>query len=554
MPYSVKHTIFIFHMSVTLSTKRSFLSGFLLIAFLQISVSAQKVSVDWHLKSPEQDSVMGLDLQRAYGLLTGKPARQVVVAIIDSGVDIEHEDLKPVIWVNPGEIPDNGKDDEGNGYVDDINGWNFIGGPGGNVDHDTQELTRELVRLEKIYAGKAGQKLPKKMREEFRYYEMLLQRYDQKISEEGKQYEIYRRYYTQMRFALDTLRSVLGKSPLDEINVATIQSNNPNVLFSKSVVLGMLRSQPGVKIEELFDGVREGYEHFRIQMEYGLNKSFDPRGLVGDNYLDKRERFYGNNLVKGPDSEHGTHVAGIIGAARNNGTGIDGVADNVRLMVLRAVPNGDERDKDVANAILYAANNGARIINMSFGKEYSPEKSIVDEAVAYASKKGVLFVHAAGNDARNIDVDASFPSRKLKSGVSVPGWMEIGASSPDANESLPADFSNFGKRAVDVFSPGVSIYSTVPGNQYKENSGTSMAAPVASGVAALLMSYFPEYSAAEVREILLQSSRRFNGLKVIKPGTADEVPMEDLCVTGGVINAYEAVRYAQSRKSSSRLR
>jgi len=497
---------------------------------------------------------MGLDLQRAYGLLAGKPARQVVVAIIDSGVDIEHEDLKPVIWVNPGEIPGNGKDDEGNGYIDDVNGWSFIGGPGGDVDQDTQELTRELVRLEKIYAGLEEKQIPKKLREDFRYYQRISQRYEEKITENGSQYDIYRRFYSQMRFAMDTLKSVLGDSPIDEINVATIQSNNPNVLFSKSVVLGMLRTQPGASFEELFEGMREGFDYFRVQVDYGLNKSFDPRSLVGDNYGDKRERFYGNNSVKGPDAEHGTHVAGIIGAVRNNGIGIDGVADHVRLMVLRAVPNGDERDKDIANAILYAANNGAQIINMSFGKEFSPDKSIVDEAVTYASKKGVLFVHAAGNDARNIDVDPSFPSKKLKTGSAVPGWLEIGASSSEVNESLPADFSNYGKRAVDIFSPGVNIFSSIPGNRYKENSGTSMAAPVASGVAALLMSYFPEYSAAEIRDILLQSSRRFNGLKVVKPGTAEQVSMEELCATGGVINAYEAVRYAQNRKPLGRPR
>jgi subtilisin family serine protease len=313
-----------------------------------------------------------------------------------------------------------------------------------------------------------------------------------------------------------------------------------------------MKNAPGTDPQSLLAEVKEAYEYFGRIVEYGLNKNFDPRPVVGDNYADKKEKFYGSPDVKGPDADHGTHVAGIIGADRNNGIGIRGIADNVRIMAIRAVPNGDERDKDIANAIYYAVNNGAGIINMSFGKDYSPEKYLVDEAVRYAEKKGVLMIHAAGNDGQNNDVESNFPSPNLLSGKPSGLWLEIGASSAGTNKTdLVAEFSNYGKRSVNFFSPGVDIYSTIPGNGYKSNSGTSMAAPAASGVAAMLMSYFPELSAQTIREILIKSTRKFDGLKVTPPGGDGEVPLTDLSVTGGVVNAYEAVAMALKISSAT---
>ena len=147
------------------------------------------------------------------------------------------------------------------------------------------------------------------------------------------------------------------------------------------------------------------------KLDYAYNPDYDSRKLiVKDNYADSNERFYGNNDVEGPDALHGTHVAGIVGAVVGNEIGSDGIARNVKLMSVRAVPDGDERDKDVANAIRYAVDNGATIINMSFGKGYSWDKKAVDEAVKYAAKHDVLLVHAAGNSGQNNDKTDNFPN------------------------------------------------------------------------------------------------------------------------------------------------
>jgi subtilisin family serine protease len=285
-----------------------------------------------------------------------------------------------------------------------------------------------------------------------------------------------------------------------------------------------------------------------LRLEYGLNPEFDPRHIVGDDYADATERVYGNADIEGPSAEHGTHVAGIIGAERGNGIGVDGIAPAVRIMVLRAVPDGDERDKDVANAIRYAVDNGADIINMSFGKGYSPRKDVVDAAVRYADEKGVLLVHAAGNAGADLGVEPNFPTRDYTGGGEPGLWLEVGASSWRAAENLPAPFSNYGDEEVDVFAPGVDILSTVPDNAYEPNSGTSMAAPVVSGLAALLMAYYPDLSAAEIKQIILESATPYADEPAVRPGSEGErVPFGTLSATGGVVNAYEAIRLAEQR-------
>lgn len=513
---------------------------------IQAQLVTSDVPLDWHLLDPEMDRVQGLSVEKVYNsLLKNKSSKTVVVAVIDSGIDYRHEDLKSVMWVNPGEVAGNGKDDDNNGYVDDINGWSFIGGKNGNVNEDTYELTRELVRLSSRFGNTDPSAVSKKDRTDFDYFNRIKSAYESKLAEDDQQFKMYKRLYVSLKFGLDTLKSVLGKGPYSLEQIESLKSENPSIIFAKSVLVNLMRNAPGTDPAEILAQVKEAYDHFAQVVEFGLNKNFDPRSIVGDNYANKKERFYGSPDVTGPDAEHGTHVAGIIGADRKNGIGIMGIADNVKIMAVRAVPNGDERDKDIANAIYYAVNNGAQIINMSFGKDYSPEKYLVDEAVRYAEKKGVLLIHAAGNDGKNTDVEANFPSAQLSAGKEIKNWLEIGASSPGKNETdLVAPFSNFGKKRVHFFSPGVDIYSTVPGGLYKKNSGTSMAAPAAAGVAALLMSYFPELSAQAVRNILVQSTRKFDGLKVNPPDGDDPKSLTELSVTGGLINAYEAVKLA----------
>ncbi|MDL5050178.1 S8 family peptidase [Oscillatoria amoena NRMC-F 0135] len=506
------------------------------------------VPSDWFLLDPETDFFQGVSAERVYNtLLKGKPSRTVIVAVIDSGVDIFHEDLKDVIWVNTKEIPDNGIDDDKNGYVDDVYGWNFIGGKNGNVNEDTYELTREFVRLRPRYENIDEKKIGKKQQAEYAYWADIKSKFEKRSKEATNQYNLYNSFYRNISFANDTLKQLYKVDKITNEMIDTLKPNTPVKAFAKNA-MNVLFMNAGADAdpEEFLDELKDLVQYYEVQALYGYNEEFDSREVVGDDYNNPYERGYGNNDVKGPDAEHGTHVAGIIAANRTNDLGIKGIADNVKIMSVRAVPNGDERDKDVANAIYYAVDNKANIINMSFGKSYSPQKEVVDKAVRYAESKGVLLIHAAGNDAKNSDQDINYPSRYYQDGKECKTWIEIGASAWGADNSFVGSFSNYGKKTVDLFSPGVKIYSTIPENKYKNNDGTSMASPAAAGVAAILMAYFPELSAAQVREILRQSTRKFDNLKVAKPGNGQEVLFQDLSITGGMVNAYEAVKLAMS--------
>ena len=344
--------------------------------------------------------------------------------------------------------------------------------------------------------------------------------------------------------AKEAMKKALGKSDytLEELN-----AYQPTDQYMSAVKEMMIAD----KEENVADQLDEAEKHMAGLADYQLNLGFDPRGIVGDDYSNVHEKYYGNNHVDGPEADHGTHVGGIVGAVYNNGIGMNGIARNVQLMIIRCVPNGDERDKDVANAIRYAVDNGARVINMSFGKSFSPQKAAVDAAAQYAAEKNVLLVHAAGNDGKNIDKAANFPTDIYETKKKCPTWLEVGASDQYVN-SLPASFSNYGKKNVDVFAPGVDIYSTVPGNKYQNNSGTSMAAPVASGVAATLMSYYPELTAKDVKAIMMKSAVKYIKTNVPMPGNPDKmVPFKSLSVTGGVINLYYALQLAEKWKPGS---
>ncbi len=530
-----------------------FLSVFVGMCLVSLEVVGQSVRKevprDWFLLDPLQDSVQGLSIEKTYQtLLKDQPSKSVLVAVIDSGIDIDHEDLKDVIWTNPGEIAGNGIDDDKNGYVDDIHGWNFIGGKNGNVDADTYELTREYMRLNKKFENTNG-KISRKQKAEYEQYEKIRDKYTKLKEKNQQQYQLYSSIYTNMKKSVDTLKHILKTDTITNQKVKDFQTNVPALLFAKGFMLNLYRNAgEDADVNEYLKEVKEGVDYFGVIVKFGYNTNFNSREIVGDDYSNVYEKFYGNNDVKGPEAEHGTHVAGIIGANRKNEIGIKGIADNVKIMVVRAVPNGDERDKDVANAIIYAVNNGAQVINMSFGKSFSPEKEAVDKAVKYAEQKGVLLIHAAGNESDDTDVERNFPTRFYSNGKEAKNWLEVGATSAGANEEFVANFSNYGKKSVSFFSPGVDIYSTTPGNTYKNESGTSMASPAAAGVAALLMSYFPNLSMTDVKNILINSSRRFDGLKVQRPGKKDMVKFSDLSQSGGLINAYEAVKMAKEFK------
>jgi subtilisin family serine protease len=490
----------------------------------------------WQLLDVDGEGVPGVSATRTYAdLLAGRtPGRTVVVAVIDGGVDTAHVDLRENLWINPGETAGNGVDDDGNGYVDDVFGWNFIGGADGrNVGHETLEVTRLHA------ACQAGAEAPAGLT-----CAGVAADYDAERSEVEQTLQVLDQIEAAYAFALPLLTSAGAGDPPTVEGVRAVSSLRQDVLQAQSLFLQL--ADAGILPEDLPEA-REAYEGLQ---QYGLDPEFQPREIVGDDLGNGTETGYGNPDVMGPDASHGTHVAGIIGAVRGNDIGIDGVAENVRLMTIRAVPDGDERDKDIANAIRYAVDNGAHIINMSFGKGYSPRKHLVDDAVRYADERGVLMVHAAGNDGEDIDLEANFPTATFDDGGEASLWIEVGAANWQV-DTLAAPFSNYGQSSVDAFAPGVDILSTVPGDEFKREDGTSMAAPVVTGVAALLMAYFPELDGAEVKRILLDSAVRYGGREVPRPGAAggppEMVPFGTLSVTGGVVNAYEAVRMALER-------
>jgi subtilisin family serine protease len=505
-----------------------------------IALQAQQLSrsQEWYQLDPNTDQLGGISTNKVYkNLLKDRPLQEVIVAVIDAGVDVEHEDLKDVLWINTREVAGNGIDDDGNGYIDDLYGWSFLSGPGGEVHYDTYEMTRELVKYEGLEsAGKiaAGSK-------EADYLAELRKKHTAEVKSLSKAFKSIKK----LKNANDAFFS---KVPRTNTTLAQIEGFKPSGKWQKLVKNYYKRSfEAGTKPEQAETKLLEGYKQIDGMLNYGLNKSFNPRPMVGDDYADTQQRIYGDNRVIGPDASHGTHVAGIIAAQRNNGKGMNGVAQNARIMTLRAVPSGDEHDKDIANAIRYAVDNGAKIINMSFGKSYSPQSELVAAAVDYAQSKDVLIVHAAGNDAKNIDEEKNFPRPYAADGVRFPNWIEVGASSFQLNSKMLASFSNYGQQAVDVFAPGDHIYATMPGNQYDHNSGTSMAAPVVAGMAAVLRGLYPQLTAAEIRDIIRESALRYEQ-PVVKPGDKKaKSTLAELSNTGGIANLEAAIRLADKK-------
>ena len=502
---------------------------------------------DWFHLDRVPRSGPGLDTRAAYrSVLNGRAPRDTVrVAIIDSGVDIDHEDLAGAAWTNADEVPNNGVDDDNNGYADDVHGWNFIGGPDGqNVNQDTYELTRIFVDLRERFRGVDSAAVAPEDRTQYRRYQEIKRTFREKRQQAQKRLRRVKQAQTAVETSVQVLKNHLQADTLTQASVRGVSSPNQDVRRAKKTLQYFY--DQGLTPSDL----RTYRDQLQRQVEYNYNPDFNPRPMVGDDYPDKAERYYGNNDVTGPDASHGTHVAGIVGASRTNEIGIDGIARGVRLMSVRTVPNGDERDKDVANAIRYAVENGADVINMSFGKKYSPHKKVVDAAVQYADSMGVLMVHAAGNDGANVDSTDNFPSPYYHDGGRAQRWIEVGASSWKGGKQLAARFTNYGAGRVDVFAPGHSIYSTVPNDEYKRNDGTSMAAPMVSGLAALMMAHYPSLTATEVRSILLDTATRYQDQVVTRPGGSGTVRFGTLSRTGAVVNARAALRRAQERVAS----
>ena len=591
---------------------RKYLIAIILYLFTVSSGFSQskkvKLPANWYNLDLVQDGYFGISTEKAYKelLVNMKPKQKVIVAVMDGGVDVNHEDLKDVMWTNPKEIPGNGIDDDGNGYIDDIHGWNFIGSKAGNVEFDNLELTRIRRKLIKYISTTNMTVLDSAEKEEFALYQRATrefgERYDNAHSAFG--------FLSTVTKILDSVASVNNKEVPSVEDIENYKANDDEEAQYLKFIKNGIKENDG--IEKFYKEMKDAYKQYDVMIRYNLNMKYDPREeLVGDDYSNSKERLYGNADVVGPNADHGSHVAGIIAASRNNGLGINGVANNVSIMAIRVVPEGDERDKDVANGILYAVDNGASVINMSFGKGFKWDKKAVDDAVKYAEERGVLLVHAAGNDNENIDVKENYPNKyydtpeaiayekerrrrnadALKDLVrdrqaqmdnrmqrpngmrnSAPSfkkpeidsarfklphasnWLEVGASAYANDADLKASFSNYGKYKVDVFAPGFMINSTVPGSKYEEFDGTSMAAPVVSGLSALLLSYYPDLKPHQVREIIMKSVTPVERKVKYKNERNETVraSLSDISVSGGVVNAYNALKMAATYSQSSR--
>jgi subtilisin family serine protease len=523
--------------------------------FAQSVDQAETEKRNWFHSDFAKTGIYGVGTDSALEFLESKGLKPtpVVVGVLDSGVEIDHEDLKNDIWTNPKEKPGNGKDDDKNGFVDDIHGWDFCAGANDqDYKEDSYEATRVVVQFTPMFNSgnkKSDLENIKKHPAEYQMFLKAKKLWADKYYSAKAELESEGSENANILAFLESLKTYTKGEKLTTEYVAALPETNPEEQENKSRVQYIIDNNPefaGMTMDEIIAKAKEEFDSAEKQTGDDLKFAYNTEYNPAKGKFDKK--VYGNNEVEGPDAFHGTHVSGIIGAERGNGIGMDGVAGGlVKIMSVRTVPDGDERDEDVAAAIRYAADNGAKILNMSFGKPFSPKKDLVYEAIQYASQKGVLMFHAAGNDNKDLDYETNYPSNYKDNEMQsiANNWVTVGASTRDA-ENLKASFSNFGTVKVDLYAPGTEIYSTVPDQNYKYAQGTSMASPVAAGCAALLWAYFPDLTAEQVKEILFETVNKSD--VVVKTGSEDdERKFSNLSETGGVIDVNKAVRLAYEK-------
>ena len=481
---------------------------------------------NWQHLDLATDTIPGMSVNKAYEFLKGKKGVQVIVGVVDSGTDVTHEDLKGNAWINADEIAGNGIDDDKNGYVDDIHGWNFLG-----------KTYKEHLEYERIIIDPS-------ITDEATLAEAK-EHLDEEIAEANQNKFRYQNFLSNVLFSDEALKKHFGKEEYSFEEVNSIDSSVTGLADAINVakyIESIGYTMPSIQ-EELKGLLEKADETINGE---NLKNNYRTTGDNPYDINDKPGSGDGNVGHSEKDESHGSHVSGIIGAVRGNGVGIDGVANNVKIMAVRSVSDGDEYDKDVALGIRYAVDNGAKVINTSFGKGFSPNKEWVFDAIKYAAQKDVLIVNAAGNDAEDIDVEKTFPNDApdLINEIS-DNFLCVGAMSSNYNKDLLATFSNYGKKNVDVFAPGVKIHSTTPEGEYKKYSGTSMASPSTAGVAALIRSYYPTLTAGQVKRIIMNSGTQIP-FEVLLPGTetGEMVKLSDICVSGRVVNAYNALKMA----------
>ncbi len=500
---------------------------------LKIAELTDAEKKNWGHMDLVADTIPGMSVDKAYKELIGnKKGKKVIVAVLDSGIDLKHEDLDDVLWTNKGEKPGDGKDNDNNGYIDDIHGYNFLG--------ESYNEQLEAARIVKLKLGDAATQARAKAKIDADY---------QKAQQNKQQYD---QILQAVKNADVAVQKELGKKVYTAKEVQAIKPKNEAMQQHVNVLLQMYTFEDSIPkvIKELTDGVN----HFTDQLNYNLNVDFDGRKVVGDNPYDITDTKYGNGNPQNrfDDESHGTHVAGIIAAERNNNKGANGVANNVAIMSIRAVPNGDEYDKDIALGIRYAVDNGAKIINGSFGKAFSPNAQWVYDAIKYAASKDVLFIHAAGNDGANLDDpnEPNFPNDAINNGPEISdNVLTVGALAPAYGSEMVASFSNYGKINVDVFAPGGDIYATMPNNKYDYNSGTSMAAPGVAGVAALIRSQYPNLTASQVKKIIMKSGLPIKTKVILGGDPSKKASLNEISTSGKIVNAYNALIMARNVSS-----
>jgi cell wall-associated protease len=496
----------------------------------------------WGASNLLSDTIPGMSVDKAYAeLLKRRKGKTIIVAVIDSGVDIEHEDLKDVIWTNKGETPGNGKDDDKNGYVDDVHGWNFLG----DIVEENMEYVRYMKKLGPKFKGKSESSIGATDRADYELYQKAKAEYKKEVNEANGIVERYQQILSQVEPAHMAISKKLGKENYSQKDLGSIE--NPNTTEKQQIsmlaqMLGYADTVPEV-LEQLTGGI--DYYKARLGSHFNMDENF--REKLGDDPDDFSTKYYGNGDVDGPspkkeDVKHGTHVAGIIGATRNNGVGVNGVANNVKIMVIRAVPDGDEYDKDIALAIRYAVDNGAKVINTSFGKYYSPHPEWVWDAIKYASSHDVLIVNAAGNEGFDLDKIQVYPNDQKGTDTEMSdAFITIGALHYDYGSEMVANFSNYGKSNVDVFAPGVKIWSTTPLNTYEYMQGTSMAAPAVAGVAAVIRSQYPRLSAKQVKQILMSSGLASKTPVILAGDESNTDNFGNISRSGKMVNMFNAL-------------
>ncbi|MGY4537529.1 cell wall-associated protease [Mucilaginibacter sp. UYNi724] len=531
------------------------LSTALLISFDVTAQVAPKAPAElpknWHLMDLKTDGYYGISLNQAYLFVKGKKSKTVIIATIDSGIDTAQADLKPVLWTNTKEIPGNGIDDDKNGYIDDVHGWNFLGGPGGKCDFtETTEEVREYNRLKGKYENLTS--APAGSEKEFAYWEKVKLQHDATLTKSKTEIQQLQPVMNALMTTSGYIKKAINlksDASFKKTDLVKITSKSDTITQSKNVWASVFEQQGG---NETNAKIINELSEYLAKLNNDVSPDLEARKrIVGDNPDVQDGKPYGSNILKFADAEHGTGVAGLIGAVRNNKYGIDGVADNVRIMAIKGVPNGDEYDKDIANAIHYAVDNGARVINMSFGKKLSPHKAWVDEAFKYAAAKNVLLIQASGNDNQDMDAKPEFPNDMFEdgSGMDADNVISVGASADKADANLAGTFSNYGKKNVDIFAPGVKVTSVNMDAEFNTADGTSFSSPITTGIAALILEYYPTLTAKQVKQALLASATPVTGLMVLKPGsTTEKVDFTTLSKTGGVVNAYKALVAASKMK------